>query len=45
MPLSQKIKAAGLRVVGVGTQKATNRHWASSCDEFRYYESLVRAGA
>jgi uncharacterized LabA/DUF88 family protein len=45
MPLSQKLKAAGLKVVGAGTQKATNRHWASSCDEFRYYESLVRPEA
>lgn len=41
MPLSQKIKAAGRYLVGVGTRKATNRHWAKSCHEFRYYESLM----
>lgn len=41
MPLSQKIKAAGRRVVGVGTRAATSKHWATSCDEFRYYEDLV----
>jgi uncharacterized LabA/DUF88 family protein len=41
MPLSQKIKAAGRTVVGVGTRKSTNRHWAQSCHEFRFYENLV----
>jgi hypothetical protein len=41
MPVSQKIKAAGRTLVGVGTRKATNRHWAKSCHEFRYYENLV----
>lgn len=41
MPVAQKIKAAGRTLIGMGTQKATNRHWASSCHEFLYYESLV----
>lgn len=41
MPVAQKIKAAGRTLVGLGTRKATNRHWAKSCHEFRYYESLV----
>lgn len=41
MPVSQKIKAAGRVLVGVGTRPATNRHWAKSCNEFRYYEALV----
>jgi uncharacterized LabA/DUF88 family protein len=41
MPVSQKIKAAGRTLVGVGTRKATNKHWAKSCHEFRYYENLV----
>jgi len=43
MPVSQKIKAAGRTLVGVGTRKATNRHWARSCHEFRYYENLLDA--
>jgi hypothetical protein len=42
MALAQKLKAAGRRVVGVGARPFTNRHWASSCDEFRYYEDLAR---
>ena len=41
MPVAQKIKAAGRTLVGVGTRKNTNKHWAKSCHEFRYYDSLV----
>lgn len=41
MPLAQKLKAAGRRLVGIGTRPNTNRHWARSCHEFRYYESLA----
>ena len=41
MPLSQKVKAAGRRLIGIGTSKNTNRHWAKSCHEFHYYEGLV----
>ncbi len=43
MPVAQKIKAAGRTLVGVGTRRSTNRHWAKSCHEFRYYENLVEA--
>jgi len=42
MAVSQKIKAAGRTLIGVGTRAATNRHWAKSCHEFRYYETLVQ---
>lgn len=41
MPVSQKIKAAGRTLIGVGARNSTNRHWAKSCHEFRYYENLV----
>lgn len=40
MPLAQKIRAAGRKVVGVGDRRSTSRHWAASCQEFRYYETL-----
>ena len=43
MPLSQKVKAAGRCLVGIGTGQSTNRHWAKSCSEFRYYENLVES--
>lgn len=45
MPVAQKIKAAGRRLIGVGLRKNTNRHWAKSCHEFRYYDSLIEAAA
>jgi NYN domain len=41
MALAQKVKALGRRLVGVGPRAATNRHWAASCHEFRYYDSLA----
>jgi uncharacterized LabA/DUF88 family protein len=43
MPVAQKIKAAGRELIGIGTRKNTNKHWAKSCHEFRYYENLVEA--
>lgn len=41
MPLALKLKAAGKRLVGVGARANTNRHWAASCHEFRYYDGLA----
>jgi len=41
MPLAHKLKAAGLALVGIGARANTNRHWARSCNEFRYYDTLV----
>ena len=41
MPLAQKVKAAGKRLIGIGDRRSTNRHWAKSCHEFRYYESIA----
>ena len=43
MPLVQKIKAAGRRLIGVGDRKSTNPHWARSCHAFHYYENLIGA--
>ncbi|MGE3346881.1 MAG: NYN domain-containing protein [Ramlibacter sp.] len=40
MPLAQKMRAAGRRLVGVGTRQATNAHWAGSCHAFHYYDDL-----
>lgn len=41
MPVAQKIKAAGRTLVGIGNRKNTNKHWAKSCHEFRYYDTLI----
>lgn len=45
MPVAQKIKAAGRTLIGIGTRRNTNRHWAKSCHEFRYYDALVGTAA
>lgn len=45
MPVSQKMTAAGRALIGVGTRKATNRHWVKSCHDFRSYENLVEVRA
>jgi len=41
LPLAQKVKAMGKNLVGIGTQANTNRHWARSCHEFKFYEALI----
>lgn len=42
IPIAHKIKAAGRTLVGLATRTSTNRHWAKSCHEFRYYENLLQ---
>ena len=41
IPLAQKLKAAGKDLIGVGCKNATNRHWANSCSDFKYYETFT----
>ena len=41
MPIAQKIKASGRRVIGLGGRKTTNPHWAASCHGFHFYEDLI----
>lgn len=43
LPLGQKLRAAGRRVVGVGLRQHTNAHWAASCHAFHCYDDLVGA--
>jgi uncharacterized LabA/DUF88 family protein len=45
LPLAQKVKAAGRRLVGVGPRNATNRHWAKACHAFHYYEDVATGHA
>jgi uncharacterized protein (TIGR00288 family) len=40
IPLAQKAKAAGKTIIGIGCQSSTNRYWANSCNDFKYYESI-----
>lgn len=41
MPLSYKVKAAGRTLVGIGSRRGTNQHWARSCHEFKFYEAML----
>ena len=41
MPLSYKVKAAGRTLIGIGSRRGTNKHWARSCHEFKFYEALL----
>ncbi|MGH1541120.1 MAG: NYN domain-containing protein [Arenicella sp.] len=41
IPLSQKIKAAGKDLIGIGCKSSTNQHWANSCSDFKYYDAIV----
>jgi uncharacterized LabA/DUF88 family protein len=41
MPLSYKVKAAGRTLVGIGSRRGTNQHWARRCHEFKFYEALL----
>jgi len=45
MPVAQKVKASGRTLIGIGAKKSTNRHWAKSCHEFRYYEAFAEQSA
>ncbi|NMG30593.1 NYN domain-containing protein [Aromatoleum evansii] len=41
MPLSYKVKAAGRTLIGIGSMTSTNQHWARSCHQFQFYETLL----
>lgn len=45
MPLSYKVKAQGRSLIGIGSLRSTNQHWARSCHEFKFYEALVAPAA
>ncbi len=45
MPLSYKVKAGGRTLIGIGSMASTNQHWARSCHQFKFYESLLNPGA
>jgi uncharacterized LabA/DUF88 family protein len=44
-PLVSKLKENGKSVIGLGMKGSTSDLLASSCDEFIYYEDLVKAPA
>lgn len=40
--VAQKLKKLGKFVIGIGVQATTNPFWTRSCNEFKYYETLMR---
>ncbi len=41
--VAQRLKQKGKEVIGIGVRETTNRYWIASCNEFKYYDNLVRA--
>ena len=41
-PLAMRLKELNKRVIGLGTKGSTSRLLSESCDEFIFYESLLR---
>jgi uncharacterized protein (TIGR00288 family) len=41
-PLVMKLRELNKRIIGLGTRKATSRLLAEACDEFIFYDSLLR---
>ncbi len=41
-PLVMKLRELDKRIIGMGTRKATSRLLASSCDEFIFYDNLLK---
>lgn len=40
--VAQKVRQKGKYVIGIGEQDSTNPYWVKSCNEFKYYRTLLR---
>lgn len=40
--LAQKVKQSGRIIIGIGVQESTNEFWVKCCNEFKYYQTLLR---
>jgi hypothetical protein len=40
--VAQKVKQSGRIIIGVGVQESTNVFWEKCCNEFKYYQTLLR---
>jgi hypothetical protein len=40
--LAQKIKQSGREIIGIGVEQNTNKYWLNACNEFKFYETLIR---
>lgn len=39
--IAQKVRQKGRRIVGIGVKETTNNYWIQSCNEFKFYGSLL----
>lgn len=39
--VAQKVRQKGKTIIGIGVQETTNQYWVKSCNEFKYYSSLL----
>lgn len=41
IPLAQKVRQKGCTIIGIGVKETTNQFLVKSCNEFKYYSSLL----
>jgi uncharacterized LabA/DUF88 family protein len=39
--IAQKVRQKGKSIIGIGVRETTNQYWMKSCNEFKYYASLL----
>jgi uncharacterized LabA/DUF88 family protein len=39
--VAQKVRQKGKNITGIGVQETTNQYWVKSCNEFKFYSSLL----
>lgn len=39
--IAQKVRQKGKKIIGIGVRETTNQYWISSCNEFKFYSSLL----
>lgn len=39
--IAQKVRMKGKEIVGIGVKETTNGYWINSCNEFKFYTSLL----
>lgn len=40
--VGQKLRQKGKEVIGIGVRESTNRFWIAACNEFKFYDNLVK---
>ncbi len=39
--IAQKVRQRGKSIIGIGVKETTNQYWIKSCNEFKFYSSLL----